>query len=69
MWSYEGDFTLWDMMQNKSKSREGFPYNLEQMLHGQALPGPKNARRRYTTIRLILQQVCRQCRLQLCMAA
>lgn len=57
VWSYEGDFTLWDMMQNKSKSREGFPYNLEQMLHGQALPGPKNARRRYTTIRLILQQV------------
>ena len=57
VWQYEGDFTLWDIMQNKAKSREQFPYCMEELLFGQPLEGAKDARRRQASVRLVLQQV------------
>ncbi len=51
MWKYEGDFTLYDLMQRKD-----WPYNLEPLLFGQALEGPRNAERRLASLRLVMQQ-------------
>ena len=57
IWQYEGDFTLWDFMSNKNRSKEPFPYCMEELLFGESLGGPKDARRRQATVRLVLQQV------------
>jgi hypothetical protein len=51
VWKYEGDFTLYDLMQRKD-----WPYNLEPLLFGQALDGPRNAERRLASLRLVMQQ-------------
>lgn len=52
MWQYEGDFTLYDLMQKKE-----WPYNLEPLLFGRELNLPKSPRRRWITLRVIMQQV------------
>ena len=53
IWQYEGDYTLWDLMQKKD-----FPYNLEQALLGRELDMPKGPQRKAVTISLVMQQVC-----------
>ena len=52
MWQYEGDFTLYDLMQRKD-----WPYNLEPLLFGQSLDGPRTAQRRAASLRVVMQQV------------
>ena len=52
MWQYEGNDTLWDMLQKRD-----FPYNLEPLLLGRTLDIAKSHRRRLISIRLILRQV------------
>ena len=52
MWQYEGDFTLYDLMQKKE-----WPYNLEPLLFGRELDLPRGARRRWVTLRLVMKQV------------
>ena len=52
MWQYEGDFTLYDLMQRKD-----WPYNLEPLLFGQSLDGPRTAQRRIASLRVVMQQV------------
>ena len=52
IWQYEGDYTLWDLMQKKD-----FPYNLEQTLLGRELDMPKGPQRKAVTISLVMQQV------------
>ena len=52
VWQYEGDYTLWDLMQKKE-----FPYNMEPLLLGGELDLPKGPRRKAVTIQLVLQQV------------
>ena len=52
VWKYEGDFTIYDLMQRKD-----WPYNLEPLLFGQALDGPRNAQRRLASLRVVIQQV------------
>ena len=51
MWQYEGDFTLYDLMQKKD-----WPYNLEPLLLGRELDLPRSPRRRWATLRLVMQQ-------------
>lgn len=52
VWQYEGDFTLYDLMQKKD-----WPYNLEPVLFGRELNLPRSPRRRWITLRVIMQQV------------
>lgn len=52
IWQYEGDYTLWDLMQKKD-----FPYNMEPLLLGQELDMPKGPQRKAVTISIIMQQV------------
>lgn len=52
IWQYEGDYTLFDLMQKKD-----FPYNLEQPLLGRELDMPKGPQRKAVTISLVMQQV------------
>ena len=52
IWQYEGDYTLFDLMQKKD-----FPYNLEQPLLGRELDMPKGPQRKAVTITLVMQQV------------
>ena len=52
VWQYEGNDTLWDVMQKRD-----FPYNLEPLLLGRTLDIAKSHRRRLISIRLILRQV------------
>ena len=52
VWQYEGNDTLWDMLQKRD-----FPYNLEPLLLGRTLDIAKSHRRRLISIRLILRQV------------
>lgn len=54
VWQYEGDYTLFDLMQKKD-----FPYNMEPLLLGQELDMPKGPQRKAVTISIIMQQVCR----------
>ena len=54
IWQYEGDYTLWDLMQKKD-----FPYNLEQALLGRELDMPKGPQRKAVTLSLVMQQVMR----------
>ena len=53
VWQYEGDYTLWDLMQKKD-----FPYNLEPFLLGQELDLPKGPQRKAVSISIVMQQVC-----------
>jgi hypothetical protein len=53
VWRYEGDNTLYDLMQKKE-----WPYNLEPFLFGRELAMAKGPRRRAVTLRLLMQQVC-----------
>ena len=52
IWQYEGDYTLFDLMQKKD-----FPYNLELPLLGRELDMPKGPERKAITISLVMQQV------------
>ena len=52
VWQYEGNETLWDVMQKRD-----FPYNVEPLLLGRTLDIAKSHRRRLISIRLILRQV------------
>lgn len=52
VWQYEGDYTLFDLMQKKD-----FPYNMEPLLLGQELDMPKGPQRKAITISIIMQQV------------
>ena len=52
IWAYEGDNTLWDLMQ-----RRDWPYNLEPILLGRELDLPKGPRRKMISLRLVMQQV------------
>ncbi len=52
VWQYEGDNTLYDLMQKKD-----WPYNLEPFLFGRDLNMAKGPRRRAITLRLLMQQV------------
>ena len=54
VWQYEGDFTLYDLMQKKE-----WPYNLEPLLFGRELDLPRGPRRRWVTLRLVVKQVGR----------
>ena len=56
IWQYEGDYTLWDLMQKKD-----FPYNLEQALLGRELDMPKGPQRKAVTISVVMQQVSCAC--------
>jgi hypothetical protein len=52
VWQYEGDYTLYDLMQKKE-----WPYNLEPLIFGRELNLPKSPRRRWISLRIIMQQV------------
>lgn len=52
VWQYEGDYTLYDLMQKKD-----FPYNLEPLLLGRELDMPKGPRRKSITIQIVMEQV------------
>eukprot|EP00884_Botryococcus_braunii_P013258 jgi/Botrbrau1/21933/Bobra.0249s0056.1 len=52
VWRYEGDNTLYDLMQKKD-----WPYNMEPYLFGRELAMPKGPRRRAVTLRLLMQQI------------
>ena len=52
MWQYEGDYTLYDLMQKKD-----WPYNLEPQLFGRELNIPKSPERRWLSLRTVMKQV------------
>ena len=52
MWQYEGDYTLYDLMQKKE-----WPYNLEPFLFGRELNLPKSPERRWLSLRTVMKQV------------
>ena len=52
MWQYEGDYTLYDLMQKKD-----WPYNLEPFLFGRELNIPKSPERRWLSLRTVMKQV------------
>lgn len=52
MWQYEGDYTLYDLMQKKD-----WPYNLEPFLFGRELNLPKSPERRWLSLRTVMKQV------------
>lgn len=52
IWKYEGDYTLWDLMQKKN-----FPYNLEPVLLKKELDMPEGPYRQMITIKLVMKQV------------
>jgi len=52
IWKYEGDYTLWDLMQKRN-----FPYNLEPLLLGKELDMPAGPYRQMITIKLVMKQV------------
>lgn len=51
MWQYEGDYTLYDLMQKKE-----WPYNLEPLLFGRELNIPKGPQRRWLSLRVVMKQ-------------
>ena len=53
IWKFEGDWTLWNLMQKKD-----FPYNTETLLLGQEVDLPKGPQRSLLTIRLVMTEVC-----------
>ncbi|KAI5071678.1 hypothetical protein GOP47_0013929 [Adiantum capillus-veneris] len=52
VWRYEGDATLSDLMASKD-----FPYNVEQLILGKALEGPKSLQRESRIIQTIMKQI------------
>ena len=52
VWKYEGDYTLYDLLQQKE-----FPYNMEQYLFGRDLSIPKGAYRKLVIVKTALQQI------------
>ena len=52
VWKFEGDWTLWNLMQKRD-----FPYNLEPLLLGQEVDLPKGPQRSILTIRLVMLEV------------
>ena len=52
VWRYEGDFTLFDLMQKKD-----WPYNLEPLLFGQNLDLPRGPERRALILQVVMRQV------------
>ncbi|KAK9816689.1 hypothetical protein WJX72_003731 [[Myrmecia] bisecta] len=52
IWQYEGDYTLYDLMQKKE-----WPYNLEPLLFGRELNLPKGPRRKAVSMQLVMQQL------------
>jgi len=52
VWQYEGDYTLYDLMQKKD-----WPYNLEPLLFGRELNIPKGPERRWLSLRIVMKQV------------
>lgn len=52
IWKFEGDWTLWNLMQRKD-----FPYNMETLLFGQQVDLPKGPQRSFLTIRLVMLEV------------
>lgn len=52
VWKYEGDFTLYDLLQQKD-----FPYNLEPYLLGRELTIPKGPYRKLVSIKIAMQQI------------
>ncbi|PRW20521.1 Serine threonine- kinase chloroplastic [Chlorella sorokiniana] len=52
VWTYEGDYTLADLMVKKE-----FPYNLEQSLFGRELNIPKGPERKAAILRVAMQQL------------
>ena len=52
IWKFEGDWTLWNLMQKRD-----FPYNLEGLLLGQEVDLPKGPQRSLLTIRLVMTEV------------
>ena len=53
VWKYEGDNTLFDLMEKKGE----FPYNAERLLFDRELKLPKGPRRKLVTVKLILKQM------------
>ena len=51
VWQYEGDYTLYDLMQKKD-----WPYNLEPLLFGRELNIPKGPERRWLSLRAVMKQ-------------
>ena len=51
VWRYEGDYTLYDLMQKKD-----WPYNLEPLLFGRELNIPKGPERRWLSLRIVVKQ-------------
>lgn len=56
VWQYEGDYTLYDLMQKKD-----WPYNLEPLLFGRELNIPKGPERRWLSLRVVLKQASCTC--------
>ena len=52
IWKFEGDWTLWNLMQKRD-----FPYNIEGLLLGQEVDLPKGPQRSLLTIRLVMTEV------------
>lgn len=52
VWRYEGEYTLFDVMQKKE-----FPYNVEPLLLGRELRLEKGIRRKAVVIKLIMKQL------------
>ena len=56
VWQYEGDYTLYDLMQKKD-----WPYNLEPLLFGRELNIPKGPERRWLSLRAVMKQASCTC--------
>lgn len=52
VWKYEGDNTLYNLMEKKE-----FPYNLEPLLLNRELKLPRGTRRKLVTIRMVMKQL------------
>ncbi|KAH7283410.1 hypothetical protein KP509_34G006000 [Ceratopteris richardii] len=52
IWRYEGDATLADLMSSKD-----FPYNVEELILGKAVEGPKSLQRESRIIQTIMKQI------------
>ena len=52
VWKYEGDYTLYDLLQQKE-----FPYNMEKYILGRELSIPKGPYRRLVSVKTAMQQI------------
>lgn len=53
IWKFEGDWTLWNLMQKRD-----FPYNTETLLLGEEVELPRGPQRSVLTIRVLMLEVC-----------